>query len=182
MGMRGNFEEKYSGDKHKGTYIAGVWFPDPTRVGWWKNGYPKYFGKVINSTNFIGINVLVENEELDLFKAEVEEYYRELNMNKGILYRHFITNMNGKRTRFEVTRFLSIAKKELCLISYEATPLNYEGEITFILIWMGCGKRGLKHNGQFWIEIDKGISKEGYLIMKTKRILLVLLDIQYAAA
>ena len=46
MGMRGNFEEGYSGDFHQGTYIAGVWFPDKTRVGWWKNGYPQYFGNV----------------------------------------------------------------------------------------------------------------------------------------
>ena len=49
MGMRGNFEETYSGDSHLGTYIGGVWFPDKTRVGWWKNGYPKYFGKAINA-------------------------------------------------------------------------------------------------------------------------------------
>ncbi len=35
MGMRGNFEEDYSGDTHLGTYIGGVWFPDKTRVGWW---------------------------------------------------------------------------------------------------------------------------------------------------
>ena len=40
MGMRGNFEETYTGDSHLGTYIGGVWFPDKTRVGWWKNGYP----------------------------------------------------------------------------------------------------------------------------------------------
>ena len=45
MGMRGNFEEHYSGDHHLGTYFAGVWYPDKTRVGWWKNGYPDYFGK-----------------------------------------------------------------------------------------------------------------------------------------
>ena len=32
MGMRGNFEETYSADHHQGTYIAGVWFPDKTRV------------------------------------------------------------------------------------------------------------------------------------------------------
>ena len=42
MGMRGNFEEDYTGDTHLGTYIGGVWFPDKTRVGWWKNGYPQY--------------------------------------------------------------------------------------------------------------------------------------------
>ena len=38
MGMRGNFEETYSGDHHQGTYLAGIWYPDKTRVGWWKNG------------------------------------------------------------------------------------------------------------------------------------------------
>lgn len=36
MGMRGMFEEVYSGDTHQGIYIGGVWFPDKTRVGWWK--------------------------------------------------------------------------------------------------------------------------------------------------
>lgn len=43
MGMRGNFEERYSGDSHRGTYLAGVWFPDKTRVGWWKNWLPAVF-------------------------------------------------------------------------------------------------------------------------------------------
>ena len=52
MGARGSFEERYSADSHLGTYIAGVWFPDKTRVGWWKNGYPKYFGKAINAVSF----------------------------------------------------------------------------------------------------------------------------------
>ena len=59
MGMRGNFEEGYTGQHHQGTYIAGVWFPDKTRVGWWKNGYPQYFGKVINTANFAAIRVTV---------------------------------------------------------------------------------------------------------------------------
>ena len=56
MGMRGNFEEDFSGDTHIGTYIGGVWFPDKTRVGWWKNGYPQYFGKTINAVRLMGIH------------------------------------------------------------------------------------------------------------------------------
>jgi maltose phosphorylase len=40
MGQRANFEEKYSGETLQGNYIAGVYYPDKTRVGWWKNGYP----------------------------------------------------------------------------------------------------------------------------------------------
>ena len=63
MGMRGNFEEDYTGDTHLGTYIGGVWFPDKTRVGWWKNGYPLYFGKVINAVRLNGIHVEVEDRK-----------------------------------------------------------------------------------------------------------------------
>ncbi|MBT8308336.1 MAG: glycoside hydrolase family 65 protein, partial [Maribacter sp.] len=59
MGQRANFEETYSGPTFQGSYIAGVYYPDKTRVGWWKNGYPEYFAKVLNAPNWIGINVLV---------------------------------------------------------------------------------------------------------------------------
>ena len=30
MGMRGNYEEYYSKDSHRGSYIGGVWYPDKT--------------------------------------------------------------------------------------------------------------------------------------------------------
>jgi len=38
MGQRANFEERYSGETLQGNYLAGVYYPDKTRVGWWKNG------------------------------------------------------------------------------------------------------------------------------------------------
>ena len=40
MGQRGGFEETFSGKTLQGNYVAGVYYPDKTRVGWWKNGYP----------------------------------------------------------------------------------------------------------------------------------------------
>jgi len=40
MGQRANFEESYTGNTLQGNYIGGVYYPDKTRVGWWKNGYP----------------------------------------------------------------------------------------------------------------------------------------------
>ena len=66
MGQRANFEETYTGPTFQGSYIAGVYYPDKTRVGWWKNGYPEYFAKVLNAPNWIGINVLINDEKLDL--------------------------------------------------------------------------------------------------------------------
>ena len=53
MGQRANFEEKYSGNTLQGTYIGGVYYTDKTRVGWWKNGYPEYFAKVLNAPYWI---------------------------------------------------------------------------------------------------------------------------------
>jgi len=74
MGQRANFEESYSGDMHQGTYVAGVYYPDKTRVGWWKNGYPEYFAKVLNAPSWIGIKINIEGQELDLAKCKVENF------------------------------------------------------------------------------------------------------------
>ena len=70
MGLRGNHEEDYSGDTLKGTYIAGVYYPDKTRVGWWKIGYPEYFAKVLNAIDFIGIKVKINGRTLILPPAD----------------------------------------------------------------------------------------------------------------
>ena len=55
MGGRANFEERYSGPSLPGNYIGGIYYPDKTRVGWWKNGYPEYFAKVPNAAFWIGV-------------------------------------------------------------------------------------------------------------------------------
>ncbi|PLR96543.1 glycoside hydrolase family 65 protein [Bacillus sp. T33-2] len=170
MGMRGNFEETYSGDYHRGSYIAGVWFPDKTRVGWWKNGYPEYFGKVINSVNFIGVRLFIDGEELDLYKADVKEYYRELDMQHGILSRKFTVTHSGKETEIEAVRFLSIAEKELAAIRYSVTAINYVGQITFIPYLDGdVRNEDSNYEEDFWHEIEKGSEENNaYLVMKTK--------------
>jgi maltose phosphorylase len=38
MGQRANFEEKLFRRHLSGSYIAGIYYPDKTKVGWWKNG------------------------------------------------------------------------------------------------------------------------------------------------
>ena len=121
MGMRGNFEEAYSGDHHQGTYMAGVWYPDKTRVGWWKNGYPEYFGKVINALNYIYMHIYVDGEKVDLYTDELKDFDLSLDMQKGLLERSFTIVKNGKDVSVKFTRFLSIQTKELCAIKMEIT-------------------------------------------------------------
>lgn len=153
MGQRANFEENYSGDTFQGSYIAGVYYPDKTRVGWWKNGYPEYFAKVLNAPNFIGIRVLVNGEELDLHTCtSIKNYKRELNMKEGWHQRSFEATLpNGVHINVIATRFLSLSHDELGLINYQVTPLNQSAEITFIpYIDAGITNQDSNWDDKFW--------------------------------
>ena len=169
MGMRGNFEEGYSGDHHQGSYIAGVWFPDKTRGGWWKIGYPEYFGKVINSTNFIETGIIINGEKLDLAIDPVENFELSLNMQEGVLYRSFDVIKKGAKINFEFERFLSIHTQELAFIKVTATVLEGEADISFSPAIDGdVQNEDSNYDEQFWLEEARGNTKElAYLTTKT---------------
>ncbi|MBN4085087.1 glycoside hydrolase family 65 protein [Flavobacteriaceae bacterium AH-315-B10] len=133
MGQRANFEEQYSGPTFQGSYIAGVYYPDKTRVGWWKNGYPEYFAKVLNAPIWIGINVFINNEPLDLFKCKaIQNFRRELNMKEGWYKRTFETTLqNDVKVKVESLRFLSLDLDEVGAIKYSVTPLSSNVEVKF---------------------------------------------------
>jgi maltose phosphorylase len=170
MGQRASFEEKYSGDSLQGAYIAGIYYPDKTRVGWWKNGYPEYFAKIINSTNWIGINITVNGQELDLAKAKILGFRRELHMQHGLLSRSFKAELpNGNRVTVTSKRFVSIDDSELGAIRYSVKAMNFSGEITVSLYLDGDVKNeDANYDEKFWVEIQKEISNnEGYLTLET---------------
>ncbi len=133
MGQRANFEETYSGPTFQGNYIAGVYYPDKTRVGWWKNGYPEYFAKVLNAPNWIGINVSINGEKLDLYTCkEILDFRRELNMQEGWYERSFRAVLkNNTEIIVKSTRFLSLDLDEVGAIKYQVTPLNKDVVIDF---------------------------------------------------
>ena len=133
MGQRANFEENYTGETFQGSYIAGIYYPDKTKVGWWKNGYPKYFAKVLNAPNWIGIDVEINGENLDLNAcAKVEKFRRELNMKEGWYNRSFeATLQNGTEIAVNIRRFLCLNLDEVGVINYEITPLNKEAKIVY---------------------------------------------------
>lgn len=170
MGMRGNFEEKYSGDTHSGTYIGGVWFPDKTRVGWWKNGYPEYFGKVINSANFIGIGLEVDGHEIDLASDEVIDFSRELDMKNAILYRNFTVNTPSGRISVKTERFLSIVQLEICAIRYMVCSLDKDASIKLTPYINGdVYNEDSNYKEKFWEETAReAIPYEASITMKTK--------------
>lgn len=133
MGQRANFEESYSGETFQGSYIAGIYYPDKTKVGWWKNGYPEYFAKVLNAPNWIGINITIDGEVFDLNTCrEVRNFRRELNMREGWYHRSFEATLpNGVDIKSDIRRFLCMDLDEVGVIKYDITPLNRDAVITF---------------------------------------------------
>ena len=172
FGQRANFEETYSGDSLIGSYVGGVYYPDKTRVGWWKNGYPEYFAKVLNSCNWIGINIEVNGEFLDLNKQTILSFYRELDMKQGLLIRRFRVRFDsGKELEVESTRLCSMADDELAAIRYSVTPINFSGNVKFTPYLDG---KVMNHDSNydefFWDEDSHKVDlQKGYVCSKTKK-------------
>ncbi|MDF4220644.1 glycoside hydrolase family 65 protein [Maribacter sp. M208] len=133
MGQRANFEETYTGETFQGSYIAGVYYPDKTRVGWWKNGYPEYFAKVLNAPNWIGIKIYLNDQEFDLATCKkVSNFRRELNMQEGVYTRSFqAVSSNNVEVDIFVKRFLSLDVDEVGAISYTVKILNADAKVVF---------------------------------------------------
>ena len=171
MGQRANFEETYSGETFQGSYIAGIYYPDKTKVGWWKNGYPEYFAKVLNAPNWIGIDVEINGENLDLNTcASVRNFRRELNMKEGWYQRSFeATLQNGTEIAVNVKRFLSIDLDEVGIINYEISPLNKDAKIVYKpYIDAGVTNEDANWEEKFWepLEVKKG-SNEAFVTAQT---------------
>jgi maltose phosphorylase len=174
MGQRANFEEDFSGDTHQGTYVAGVYYPDKTRVGWWKNGYPEYFAKVLNAPSWIGIKIKFGDQILDLATCKVENFVRILDMKQGLLHRSFkATLADGKKVAIDSKRFCSMADGEIGAIRYSVTPLNFSSPASITLdVDADVANKDSNYDEKFWDSVYQE-SQMGWAIVtaQTKKTL-----------
>lgn len=170
MGGRANFEEYFGGRSLQGNYIGGVFYPDKTRVGWWKNGYPEYFAKVLNSAFWPGVDIYIGGERLDLAVCSIEDFRRELDMRRGLLTRNFTaTLLNGIRIAVRARRFVSMAEPELGAVSYELTLLSGNADVSLTAFVEGdVRNEDANYDEKFW-ELAS-LERERYaLTMRTKK-------------
>lgn len=150
MGCRANFEEQYTGETFQGSYIGGVYYPDKTKVGWWKNGYPEYFAKVLNAPSWLGINISINNCPLDLNTCiEVKDFRRQLNMKEGWYERSFTATLpNEQQVQVKVQRLLSLRHNAMGALYYQITPLTADAQLQ-IESYLDSG---VKNNDANWDE------------------------------
>ncbi|MBT8240866.1 MAG: glycoside hydrolase family 65 protein, partial [Acidimicrobiia bacterium] len=171
FGGRGNHEEVYTGDSLKGNYLAGIYYPDPTRVGWWKNGYPDYFAKVLNAADWKRVAIRVDGEELDLATAEVLDYRRELDMRSGTLSRSFRVRLrNGRTVTGDVLRFVSKADNAIGAMRYRlSVDADTDLDITS-LVEGDVVNEDSNHDTGFWDPVEEiVIGNRAIVVSKTKK-------------
>jgi len=155
FGLRGNFEETYSGKSLRGSYFAGVYYPDLTRVGWWKNGYPEYFAKVLNGVNWIGVNIRIDGVELDLHKMPVTHFRRVLDMEHGLLIREFDVKLPGGTLSFQFERFCNMADADTGMIHIAIHSKSFTGEIAVEpYLDFDVHNKDTNYGDQFWTSFD----------------------------
>ncbi len=108
MGVRGFFEEGSSLPSLIGTYFNGIIEYSLKDTPNAYRGIVKRSHFTINSVNFFKCKISVDGEILDLANAEVEDFYRELDMRNGLLVRSFIWNVKGARIAVKFERILDM--------------------------------------------------------------------------
>lgn len=171
FGHRANFEESYSGDSLSGNYVAGVYYPDKTRVGWWKNGYPEYFAKVLNAPNWAGLKITINGESIDLAKNKVLSFERVLDMQHGLYIRQYqVALKNGITVTAEIIRFCNLDKSNNACFQYK---IKTSEKATIKIKSFMDGKvrnQDSNYGERFWIgQKTHNSENESKLIASTKK-------------
>lgn len=172
MGQRANFEEAYTGNSLSGSYVAGIYYPDKTRVGWWKNGYPEYFAKVINAPSWIGVDVRINTVALDLAQCQMLQFQREIDMRRGVLLRRFTVAMpDGCRVGVEACRFVSMARPQIGVVRYCLTALDDMDVVMTACLDGIVYNEDSNYGEMFWdITATESGKDHTYLQAKTKKL------------
>lgn len=171
MGHRGTFEEGISCSTLPGHYMAGVYYPDKTKVGWWKNGYPPYFAKVLNAMNPFFLSIQINGVTLDLNIQKPSTFLRTLNMKKATLSRCFSTFIGGTSVEISSKRFISGSQNEVGVLRYTIKALDDIDQLEILSALNGNIRNADAHDDTFfWTAVEDTFNEEtACLSMTTKK-------------
>src|SRR5512147_1625291 len=99
QGVRGFFDEGYSGDSLIGAYLNGIYEERFTEKMAYK-GISNRLCFIVNTVNWLYTRIEVNGETLDLAKSKFSDFRRELDFRTGELRREFIWETeSGKKLK-----------------------------------------------------------------------------------
>ena len=169
MGLRGNFAEGYSGKSLQGSYLSGIYYPDKTKVGWWKNGYPEYFAKIPNAVNWIGADIYIGDAKVDLHTARVDDFECILDMKHGILTRTCVLTIEGHgQLKLSTERFCSFHQKEVAGQRLRIDSIDIDASLS-VESYLDFNVMNAKTNYDevFWDHLGEG-SQDGFSYVQSQ--------------
>ena len=129
QGVRGFFDEGYSGESLIGSYLNGL-YEERLTEGIAYKGISNRLCFMVNTVNWLFTRLELDGETLDLAKSKFSNFRRELDFRTGELRREFIWETgSGKRLHLVFLRLLSMDVKELACQQIRITPLNFSGPL-----------------------------------------------------
>ena len=128
MGVRGYFEEGYSGLRLLGSYFNGVYERRKAAAEGYK-GLVQETEFMVNSIDWLYLRIWAGEELLDLENAKFENYYRTLNLKTGLLRRQFVWKTKKGKIEIRFERLISMVTNEVGAQRLVITSKGYTGQI-----------------------------------------------------
>ncbi len=135
LGVRGCLEEgaPEGAATIRGAYINGFYDEKPISYGEKLYGFPETQQTIVNLPDVQTVNVYLGEERFDAFQGELLSHERELDMAAGETVRRARwRGRSGKEIAIEVRRMASFDTKELFVLEYAVTSVDYDGPLAFV--------------------------------------------------
>jgi maltose phosphorylase len=133
QGVRGFFDEGYSGKSLTGVYLNSI-YEERFTEGISYKGISHRLAFMVNTVNWLYTRIEVDGETLDLASSKSSDFRRELDFRSGELRREFIwETKTGKKLKLVFLRLLSMETNELACQQICVTPLNFSGKVNLTL-------------------------------------------------
>ncbi len=128
MGVRGYFEEGYTGDRLIGSYFNGIYETLKTEGSAYKGIIDK-MEFMVNSLDWLYLRIQIGGELIVADATRIKDFNRVLDLKTGILSRSYTYVFeDGREIKLEFERFLSMKDAHQAGQKVTLTPLNFEGE------------------------------------------------------
>ncbi len=180
MGVRGYFEEGYSGDHLLGSYFNHLYELMDIRHDQVFKGFITRGAAMINAVDWLYTRLWVDGEPLDLAKSKFSGFTRRLDMRRGVVTRELTwETAGGKQLQVTFERFTNMRSTRIGCQRITVKPLNFSGEVkircgldfnTHYEIgagWDQTAQGGTRQGGQiinFWTCDRKGPAGDGWAI------------------
>lgn len=153
MGVRGYFEEGYSGETLLGSYFNGLYdYSQEPPINTYKGVVTKQHF-MVNAADWLATEIIADGEKLDLAQIDFDDFDRELDFRRGTLTRRFSWKLrNGKKLKLAFIRFVDMQDTALAFqkIVFEAMSEPIE-----IRVSAGINFNTIYGNGRYnyWQEL-----------------------------